>query len=139
MPRGSEAQKFELGMPAASRPASGLAFQGIDQLPTRTSGTSWPVGVGSDHFQQNPPVNLAVEPSLCRWRMSRSSSWTESTMQNSNGSRESHMTLGVRRICSVLSTQLMNASDPLQQNCASNSNSYKGTRCASAASRIRLE
>src|SRR5439155_13551625 len=116
---GSDAQKLELGMPAASRPASGLAFHGIDQLPTLTSGTSWPASAGSDHFQQKPPVNLAVEPSLCRSRMSCSSSWTESTMRNSNGSRESHMTLGVRRICSVLSTQLMNASDPLQWNCAS--------------------
>src|SRR6267378_8088661 len=94
MPRASDAQKLELGMPAASRPASGLAFHGIDQLPTLTSGTSWPASVGSDQFQHNPAANRAVKPSACRRRMSRSSSSTESTMRNSNGSRESHMNVG---------------------------------------------
>src|SRR5947209_8614053 len=52
---GSDAQKLELRMPAASRPASGLAFHGIDQLPTSTSGTSWPAGVGSNQFRRTPP------------------------------------------------------------------------------------
>src|SRR5919106_7017273 len=45
MPFGSEAQKFDGGMPGARRPASGLAFQGICQAPTLTSGTSVAIGV----------------------------------------------------------------------------------------------
>ena len=40
-----------------------LAFQGIDQSPTLTSGTSAPASSGSDHGQQKPATSRAVAPS----------------------------------------------------------------------------
>ena len=40
-----------------------MAFQGIDQSPTLTSGSSWPASSGSDQGQQKPATSRAVDPS----------------------------------------------------------------------------
>jgi hypothetical protein len=53
-PYGSEDQRFDLGIPCASFPASGIAFHGMLNPSSFTSSTSWPELSGFDHGQQKP-------------------------------------------------------------------------------------
>ena len=114
-----------------------LAFQGIDQSPTLTSGSSSPASSGSDQGQQKPATSRAVAPSPALPRISVSSSLTEPTIRKSNSSSVGQRTCGVRSSSSVLSTHWMNESEPFERNCASSSNSRTSSERLAAASRIR--
>ena len=107
-------------MPGAeAADAVALAFQGIDQSPTLTSGSSWPASSGSDQGQQKPATSRAVRALACPARGSaRSSSPIEPTIRKSNSSSIGQRTCGVRSSSSVLSTHLMNESEPFERNCA---------------------
>src|SRR5688500_13340814 len=99
-------------MPGASRPASGLAFHGMDQSPSTTSGEREPSASGLDHLQQNPAVSRAENPSAALPRIVSSSSCGDSTTSNLNSSVGSQSTYGVSRRSSVFSTHPTNASEP---------------------------
>ena len=130
----------EVGLRDAGRQAADAvawAFQGIDQSPTLTSGSSWPASSGSDQGQQKPATRRAVAPSPALPRMSVSSSLTEPTTRKSNSSSAGQRTCGVRSSSSVLSTHLMNESEPFERNWAWSSNSRTSSERLAAASRIR--
>src|SRR5215212_4351314 len=103
-------------MPRANLALSGLAFQGLTQSLTTTSGTRVPSSSGSDQGQQKPAVILALLPAPCFSRINASSSSTLSAILNSNASSPSQRILAVSLMPSVLFTQLMNPSEPPQRN-----------------------
>src|SRR6266446_6439998 len=116
IPRGSYAQRLDGGTSRARRPASGCAFHGRRKFPVTTSSGSVPSLFGFDQGQQNPAVRRAVLLLLSSSLIRSSNCSADSTTANSNRSFKFHITFAVLSISSVLFTQLIKPSEPLQRN-----------------------